>query len=67
MRPAQKLKRLLRVHVVREEQAQPILKIFGALYPRREETAGIKFTSFFREISYVYERDKTVLENVRLI
>ena len=65
MKPPQKLKRLLRVKVARSiEQGQEQLKIFGYLYPRREETAAVKFTSFFRQVTLVSEKDKSTLETV---
>ena len=39
MKPPQKLKRILRVKVVKENsQGQEILKIFGYIYPKKEET-----------------------------
>lgn len=62
MKPPQKLKRLLRVKVARSnEQGQELLKIFGYLYPRREETASCRFTSFFRQVTLISDRDKTAL------
>jgi len=65
MKPPQKLKRLLRVKVARSiEQGQEQLKIFGYLYPRREETSAVKFTSFFRQVNLVSEKDKSTLETV---
>lgn len=67
MKPPQKLKRLLRVKVARAtEQGQELLKVFGYLYPRREETAACRFTSFFRQVTLVSEKDKTTLETVPL-
>jgi hypothetical protein len=62
MKPPQKLKRLLRVKVARNtEQGQELLKVFGYIYPRREETAACRFTSFFRQMTLVSEKDKTTL------
>lgn len=67
MKPPQKLKRLLRVKVARStEQGQELLKVFGYIYPRREETAACRFTSFFRQMTLVSEKDKTTLETVPL-
>ena len=67
MKPPQKLKRLLRVKVARENaQGQELLKIFGYVFPRREETAGCRFTSFFRQIALVNEKDKATLETVSI-
>jgi hypothetical protein len=62
MKPPQKLKRLLRVKVTREEgQGQQLLKIFGCLYPKTEEGANLKFTSFFRQATIINEKDKAIL------
>jgi hypothetical protein len=62
MKPPQKLKRLLRVKVTRDTlQGQPTLKLFGYLYPRKEETASCKFTSFFRQVAIINERDKSIV------
>lgn len=67
MKPPQKLKRILRVKVARStEQGQELLKVFGYIYPRREETAACRFTSFFRQMTLVSEKDKTTLETVPL-
>lgn len=67
MKPPQKLKRILRVKVARStEQGQELLKVFGYIYPRREETATCRFTSFFRQMTLVSEKDKTTLETVPL-
>ena len=66
MKPPQKLKRILRVKAVKENsQGQEILKIFGYIYPKKEQTNICKFTSFFRQISLVSDRDKVTLESVR--
>jgi hypothetical protein len=62
MKPPQKLKRILRVKVVKENsQGQEILKIFGYIYPKKEETSSCRFTSFFRQVSLVSEKDKVTL------
>jgi hypothetical protein len=62
MKPPQKLKRLLRVKLVREGQpGQQLLKLYGYIYPRREETAACKLTSFFRQLTLVNDRDKALL------
>jgi hypothetical protein len=67
MKPPQKLKRLLRMQIVREvHQGQQLVKIFGYIYPKKEETANCKFTSFFRQVVIVNEKDKTTLETVLL-
>lgn len=67
MKPPQKLKRLLRVKVARStEQGQEMLKVFGYIYPRREETTACRFTSFFRQMTLISEKDKTTLETVLL-
>ena len=48
MKPAKKLKRLLRINVIREAG---LIKIFGGLYPNKENSVNSpKFTSFFRQI-----------------
>lgn len=66
MKPPQKLKRILRVKIVKDNsQGQEILKIFGYIYPKKEETNSCKFTSFFRQVSLVSEKDKVTLESVR--
>lgn len=68
MKPPQKLKRLLRVKLLREGQpGQQLLKLYGYIYPRREETAACKLTSFFRQLTLVNDRDKALLENVILV
>lgn len=57
VKPAQKLKRVLRVYLTYEKKdSQDVLKVFGQLYPPNpKETviAGVpKFTSFFKQISF---------------
>jgi hypothetical protein len=65
MKPAQKIKRLLRMMVVRENNSgQQSIKMFGYIHPKKEETSGCKFTSFFRQITVVNARDKSVIETV---
>jgi hypothetical protein len=65
MKPPQKLRRILRVKVARENvQGQELLKIFGYIFPRKEETSNCKFTSFFRQITLLNEKDKAILETV---
>lgn len=68
MKPSQKLKRILRVKVAKENvQGQEILKIFGYIFPRKEETNNSKFTSFFKQVTLVNEKDKATLETVRVL
>ncbi len=51
--------------VVRENtMGQPSIKLFGYIYPKKEETAACKFTSFFRQITVVNEKDKSTIETV---
>ena len=67
MKPAQKIKRLLRVMVVRQgSEGQPTIKMFGQLFPRKEEATGCRFTSFFRQISVLNEKDRSTIESVRM-
>lgn len=67
MKPPQKLKRILRVRVAKENvQGQELLKIYGYVFPRKEETAGCRFTSFFRQVVLVNEKDKATLETVSI-
>jgi len=65
MKPAQKLRRLLRMKVTREFlQGQQTIKLYGYIHPKKEETASTKFTSFFRQITVVNEKDKSTIETV---
>jgi hypothetical protein len=65
MKPPQKIKRLLRTSIVRENiMGQPSIKLFGYVYPKKEETGVCKFTSFFRQIMVVNEKDKSTIETV---
>lgn len=67
MKPPQKLKRILRVKVAKENvQGQELLKIFGYIFPRKEETSTCKFTAFFKQIVLVNEKDKATLETVHI-
>lgn len=67
MKPPQKLKRILRVKVAKENaQGQELLKVFGYVFPRKEESGSCKFTAFFKQIVLVNEKDKATLETVRL-
>lgn len=51
--------------IVRENiMGQPSIKLFGYVYPKKEETAACKFTSFFRQIMVVNEKDKSTIETV---
>lgn len=65
MKPAQKLKRLLRMKVSREfVQGQQTIRLCGYVHPRKEETATAKFTSFFRQLTVINDRDKSTIETV---
>ena len=67
MKPPQKIKRVLRAQVLREtSQGQQTIKVFGHIHPKKEETSGCKFTSFFRQISVANEKDKTIIESVSI-
>ena len=66
MKPTQKIKRLLRIKIARDTiQGQSAIKMFGYIHPKKEETSGCKFTSFFRQISVNNEKDKSIVESVR--
>ena len=65
MKPAQKIKRLLRVKVIKLEiDGQAAIKMFGYIHPKKEETSGCKFTSFFRQIIISNDKDKSNIEAV---
>ena len=65
MKPPQKIKRLLRVMVCRQGSEGQAIKLFGQLFPRREETMGCRFTSFFRQIAVLNEKDRSTIETVK--
>ena len=65
MKPTQKIKRLLRMKICRDNlNGQSAIKLFGYIHPKKEETAGCKFTSFFRQITVTNEKDKSIVESV---
>jgi hypothetical protein len=58
IRPARKIKKILRVHIKNENiQNSHKLKIKGYLFPFKKDTKDIKFTSFFKQIGLKFSND----------
>ena len=60
IKPSQKLKRVLRVHVIFDKhETEDNLKIIGSMYPpKKPDLKSVvsvpKLTSFFKQISFFY-------------
>lgn len=71
VKPAQKLKRVLRIHIIyKKGETENILKVGGALYPPKSENLTDevvmipKFSSFFKQISFFYINENQPFETV---
>lgn len=70
IKPAQKLKRILRVHLILERrETEDIFKVVGGMYPPKPANSSSvvnspKLTSFFKQISFGYAGEALPFETV---
>lgn len=72
VKPPQKLKRVLRVYALYEKQeSEDILRLFGQMQPNKQKQDSFneppKFTSFFKQISFVLGNESQPFESVWMI
>lgn len=77
IKPSQKLKRVLRVHLIFDKQEnEDTIKIIGGMYPPKAPDANNivsvpKLTSFFKQIAFVYAGESqpfvTVQDKLNLV